>query len=308
MYLFSLIIPHYNIPELLSRLLITVPKRSDLQIIVVDDNSNKDLEKFEIVKRKFDYVEWYSTEKNGGGGKARNLGLKKAKGKYVLFADADDFFFPNFDNLLDSCKEKDFDIFFFNVTSLNSYSLLPSQRANHVNDFFNLAKKDELQAILKFRYLFGEPWCKIIRKEIIDINNIQFEELLIHNDTLFSYMTGHYAKNIILDPIAYYCITARENSVSLQLSERNILIRQEVFAKKHKFLKTNNIPLIDNLFISPYFLTNGNPRLLSQLYDVAKSYGISEKEYKHLVTTYIKNSRRKKIKGIFNKFKHLLDR
>ena len=37
---FSIIIPHKNIPSLLQRCLDSIPKRDDVQIIVVDDNSN----------------------------------------------------------------------------------------------------------------------------------------------------------------------------------------------------------------------------------------------------------------------------
>lgn len=39
-YQYSIIIPHYNIPHLLERCLWTIPKRSDTQIVVVDDKSN----------------------------------------------------------------------------------------------------------------------------------------------------------------------------------------------------------------------------------------------------------------------------
>lgn len=43
-YNYSLIIPHFNIPKLLRRLLSTVPKREDLQVIIVDDCSTKELD------------------------------------------------------------------------------------------------------------------------------------------------------------------------------------------------------------------------------------------------------------------------
>jgi len=39
MYNYSIIIPHYNIPELLMRCLKSIPKRDDIQVIVVDDGS-----------------------------------------------------------------------------------------------------------------------------------------------------------------------------------------------------------------------------------------------------------------------------
>ena len=36
---FSVIIPHYGIPELLRRCLASIPDRADLEVIVVDDCS-----------------------------------------------------------------------------------------------------------------------------------------------------------------------------------------------------------------------------------------------------------------------------
>ena len=39
---YSFIIPHKNIPDLLQRCLDSIPRREDIQIIVVDDNSDLD--------------------------------------------------------------------------------------------------------------------------------------------------------------------------------------------------------------------------------------------------------------------------
>lgn len=39
---YSVIIPHKNTPELLRRCLSSIPKRGDIQIIVIDDNSDLD--------------------------------------------------------------------------------------------------------------------------------------------------------------------------------------------------------------------------------------------------------------------------
>ena len=44
---YSVIIPHYNIPTLLQRCLSTIPKRKDLEIIIVDDNSSPNIVDFE---------------------------------------------------------------------------------------------------------------------------------------------------------------------------------------------------------------------------------------------------------------------
>jgi glycosyltransferase involved in cell wall biosynthesis len=94
--IFSVIIPHKNRPDLLQYCLNSIPRRKDIQIIVVDDNSDEDKVNFNKFPGLDDeYVEIYLTKEGKGAGYARNMGLKHAKGKWLLFADADDFFTEN---------------------------------------------------------------------------------------------------------------------------------------------------------------------------------------------------------------------
>ena len=44
---YSIIIPHKNIPNLLQRCLDSIPNREDVQIIVVDDNSDPNIVDFD---------------------------------------------------------------------------------------------------------------------------------------------------------------------------------------------------------------------------------------------------------------------
>ena len=90
---FSVIIPHRNIPLLLRRCLASIPKRPDVQVIVVDDGSDPgivDFQKFPWPKGLC--VELLLAKERKGAGYARNLGIKRARGKWLIFADADDYF------------------------------------------------------------------------------------------------------------------------------------------------------------------------------------------------------------------------
>ena len=49
----SIIIPHYNTPDLLQKLIDSIPHIEDIQIIVVDDRSDKNLEKLSEVQEKY---------------------------------------------------------------------------------------------------------------------------------------------------------------------------------------------------------------------------------------------------------------
>lgn len=277
---YTIIIPHYNLPDLLERLLNSIPKRKDVQVIVVDDCSTfshlMDLSKLQF---SFSDVEFYSTAVNGGGGKARNVGLEYAKGKYVIFADADDFFTPEFSEILSTYQNtEEYDIIYFNNTSVDSDTLLPSNRNNQLSSFFKIANKDSERALLALRYIFGEPWCKIVKRELIEMNGIRFDETPIHNDTKYSYLVGYYGNRIKLDDRIGYCITSRSESVSKQISNEKLLIRTQIFSDKMKFLKSNAIPLIDPLVFTPTIkaLKSANISFLKKVLKVMKESGYSK--------------------------------
>ena len=90
---YSIIIPHKNIPKLLQRCLNSIPQRDDLEIIVVDDNSDPSIVDFgQFPGAGRSDVSFFFDKSGKGAGRARNIGLQHAQGKWLLFADADDFF------------------------------------------------------------------------------------------------------------------------------------------------------------------------------------------------------------------------
>lgn len=278
-YNFSLIIPHYNSVELLSRLLFSIPKRDDLQIIVVDDCSSKNIQELDRIRNQYPHIAFLSTSINGGGGKARNIGLENAKGKYVFFADSDDYFTPGINLLLDrySKKGEEYDLIFFNAQAVNSDTYQPSRRVNHLNRYISLYSSNPKKSILKLRFLFGEPWCKLINRNLIDTHHIKFDELPVHNDTFFSYMTGFYAKSFDVSNIVGYCVTERPVSVSTFRFGNRLLIKAEVFAKKNRFLANNNIDIFDDLMIVPFRLADReNSISKKELYSIVKKYKYSK--------------------------------
>ena len=197
---YSIIIPHYNIPHLLRRCLSSIPKRDDIQVIVVDDSSpDAAIKELAQLESDFSHATFVYSKMNGGGGKARNIGLQHAEGKYVLFADADDFFNYCINNILDQYRESDCDIVYFNASVVDTETYLPTKRRS---TFQKAVKAYEKSRDLRvFQYIFGEPWCKLVKRELIEANHVRFDEIPIHNDTKYSYMVGYYAKNIKFDKI-----------------------------------------------------------------------------------------------------------
>ena len=241
---FTVIIPHKNVPLLLERLINSIPIRNDLEIIVVDDGSDEDVVK--LVNHKIGNrgdISIIFNKESRGAGYARNCAIPLAKGKWILFADSDDFFNESFGDFLSEYVDSDADAIYFNANSVDSDTLEPSSRVDHLHEFIDEYNRNREQGELILRYLFTEPWCKMVKHNLIQVNNILFEESRIRNDVRFSYLVGYYAKKIIVDYRQLYCVTTRKNSLSRDFSFHASMDEMKVYAGWKKFFIDHNIPL-----------------------------------------------------------------
>lgn len=96
----SILIPVYNQEKLIERCINSIPKRDDIEIIVVDDCSTDNTLK---VLEKFDNIKVIKNDKNLGIGLTRNKLLDNASGEYVFFLDSDDYLYTDaFNKVLDN--------------------------------------------------------------------------------------------------------------------------------------------------------------------------------------------------------------
>ena len=237
----TIIIPHFNSPSYLKDLLETIPAFDNIQIIVVDDRSDKYIEDYIELKNSVDlsYVDFFeNTKGRKGAGACRNIGLQEAKGKWILFADADDFFEKKFYEHVQKYFASELDIIFFIPTSVDRDTRQVAHRHSYYKEilesYINLQSlKNELQ----LRYLMSTPWSKMIRRELIETNNIQFDEIIVSNDIAFSTKVGFHMKHVLVSPETIYCVTNNTSSLTKTLTESNYDIRLNVFIWRYNFLK-----------------------------------------------------------------------
>lgn len=249
---FSIIIPHHNIPDLLERCLASIPVREDLEVIVVDDNSDPAIVNFDNFPghdRKD--VKLIFSKEGKGAGAARNKGIEAATGKWFLFADADDFFNFCLSDMLDKYATSDADIIFFRANSLDSElyctSAQTERRTRHINRYFQRYFDGAPDGELLLRYAWGEPWAKLYRAQIVRDHAIRFDVVPRNNDTTFTYLSGYYARTITADPHCLYCVTYRPNSLSLSVSDSKILATVDVFSRKEKFINEIGVKYKDGV-------------------------------------------------------------
>ena len=113
----SIIIPVYNVERWVERALRSAMNQSfvDIEIICVNDGSkDKSWEIVESIACEDARVRLINYQENHGQSFARNRGMEKAQGKYILFVDSDDALKNDAVELLYRSVEKDScDLIFF---------------------------------------------------------------------------------------------------------------------------------------------------------------------------------------------------
>jgi glycosyltransferase involved in cell wall biosynthesis len=238
---FSIIIPHKNTSDLLQRCLNSIPRREDIQIIVVDDNSDPDRVDFEHFPGLGDpYIEAIFTKEGKGAGYARNVGLEMAKGKWLLFADADDFFTENAFKHLFSYVDSSCDIIFFKTMSCYSDTYEPANRGIRYNQFVDDFIKKKNNSEIQIRFFWNVCWSKMIRSKIVTTSNIYFDEIIAGNDVMFSALTGFYAISINAIDITIYSVTVRRGSLIHVHNTEIEVIRYIVLLRRNEFFRKIN--------------------------------------------------------------------
>lgn len=320
----TLIIPHYNSVDLLEKLLLSIPHRKEIEVIVIDDKSTVGREAYDVLREdtRFSAIDFLDnkTERKGAG-VCRNIGLNKAMGKWVLFADADDYFT---DTMYDGvCRyfNDDVDVIFFKPTSIFVDTGKESDR--HIRFCERLehyTKEKNLKNELELRYKLDVPWSKMINRSFLIQNRIVFEEVIASNDILFSAKVGFFMKKFLVSEETIYVATRSFGSLTGNRSEEVFHIRLGEKIKYYTFLKEKlsadhlsilNISFLDFLFKSTeyglrkfvkvlYYLVKKrlplydarllNPKTLSGLVKTMvqfkkknKKYGHSSSKTKHTV-------------------------
>lgn len=234
---FSVIIPHRNSLDTLERLFLSIPNRDDIEIIVVDNSLNKiSLEDLPSSRK---CVLCYS-EPNRGAGGARNVGIEHASGKWLLFADADDYYAPNAFDLFYSKVSTDADIVYTEMGGIYDDTGEPSTRGDGyvklVQGFLN-----GLISEMSLRTHFHSPCCKMVRRKMVNEYNIRYSEVLAGNDAYFSMVSGVIANSIeVIDHITYIA-TVRRGSLTQRKDYPVFLSRYKEDLRINKFLREHNL-------------------------------------------------------------------
>lgn len=198
----SIIVPVYNAERYLRQCIESILEQTykDFELILIDDGSNDGsyniCKEYESVDDRIRLIH----ENNKGSAEARNVGLKQAKGDYLMFLDADDWIDrDHIGNLVNLAKVKDATIV------ISSYYCFNGRNVYVENMPHNTEPKDIICDSLNGRVHAG-LWNKLFKRDLFTTNNIRFPKYGYYEDMcVFISCLCHTEKNkIVLTKYATY--------------------------------------------------------------------------------------------------------
>lgn len=235
----SVIVPIYNKEKFLYRCINSLIKQKlkEIEIILVNDGS---LDKSHMICKKFqreyeDRIKYFYIE-NHGCSYARNYGIKKSQGQYIMFVDSDDFVEEDF------CL-KMYDNIHFQKSDLCSCGFKILYGYRDLEEIRLPIQAKNVDEFLLENEINGYVVNKIFRREVIENNNISFvEKSHMHEDMnfVFKYCCNIKKTTTVLEPLyCYYknneSVTQRENGKKISgILESMNDIKEYIYSEKRK--------------------------------------------------------------------------
>lgn len=236
----SIIVPHFNTPDSLERLIQSIPMREDFEVIVVDDNStNVTVEQLQEQLKPYTSVQVYRNDSGmKGAGASRNVGLSHATGEWILFADADDFFTERFEEKVTAYLASAYDMVYFPPTSMDVVTGQPSSRHVMYSELVHAYHdKATERNRTEMKYLFCTPWSKLIRRSVFTKNGIQFDPVMVSNDIMAMTKSAYYSQRVGTCEDVIYCVTRGGKTLTSKKNDANFDMRIDVLIRRYTFLR-----------------------------------------------------------------------
>ena len=257
---FSIIIPVYNTSRFLPKCFDSILSQSfkDYEVIIINDGStDNSLKIIEKYCKRYSDIFSFITIKNQGPSIARNMGIKKAKGDYLIFVDSDDYIEKNLLKKIDAVTQNEIDLVRFQLKTINSnYKLI---ERFHEEEFKELTGPEAFEKITNYHYI-ETAWAYAYNRKFFTKNK-------------FKFMSGIYHEDFALIPLI---IIKAESVVSIDYIGYNYVQRNDSIMSSNDYVKTVK---------KVYDFLKG----FDYLYEEVNKLEIDEK-YKKIFISFIANS------------------
>lgn len=253
----TIIVPVYNVENYLEKCFDSLVNqdydKKKYEIYAINDgSSDKSLEILKKYSKKYKNITLKDLKKNKGVSYARNIGIKNAKGEYLMFCDSDDTYEKNaISKFMKVIKKEKCDFL------MSNYYITSNKKdiAVKSSDYFknkNLTKEE----IVSFMTLTS--CSKIIKKELFIDNNVYYPEDIKRCEELTVIpVVAYYAKKpIVIDDVLYHYYqrktSASNNNAKINIGDLSFFdetfLKFENIIDKTKYREELEFRAIDHLF------------------------------------------------------------
>ena len=174
--LISVIVPVYNAEKTIKKCLEQLINQTytNTEVIVIDDGST---DKSASICKEFNVT--LLSQPHSGAGVARNLGIKSSSGKYLFFADADDYLESNALSCMVSAMENsntDLLVFGYKQNDTNFTYSSTTLSVSEVKRTYFCKKEQKVK---------GSIWNKCFKATLIKENHIEFPNIARNEEEIF---------------------------------------------------------------------------------------------------------------------------
>lgn len=209
--LVSIIIPLYNAAKYIEHCLNSLLTQSYVNweaICINDGSEDNSLELIEKFALKDNRIKIFSQE-NKGAAKAREFGLKQAKGNYITFLDIDDTFSDNALEVMVNAFENDTDLI------VSGFNIIRNGKVEAIKKtkFYKLSRIDYLKCVLCGKCGW-ELWAKMYRSHLFSQHIKTPEGLRSGEDAAVFIQLVCHSNGIKIIPELVYNYVQYDNSAS----------------------------------------------------------------------------------------------
>jgi len=233
--LITIIVTSFNVEKYIAKCLLSLINQTieDTEVIVIDDGSSDNTVKIiKEIKKYNDRLTLIELKKNtiGGAGAPSNIGIRNATGKYIGFADGDDWYEPEmFEQMLKEAEVTNADMVLCNYLLYNETNFSFSDPADKLR-WIDLKKvnKNKILSVAdkkKILSMISVPWRKLYRRDFLIKNDIYFPvgDFFFEDNPFHWYTTICANKISFLDKVFCYHRIFRDGQT--MSSKGNVLIK-----------------------------------------------------------------------------------
>ncbi|HHV10179.1 MAG TPA: glycosyltransferase family 2 protein [Clostridiales bacterium] len=236
----SIIIPVYNSGRYIEQCItsITRQEQDGCEIILVDDGSNdKSRDICERYAQQYEHITLIRKE-NGGVSSARNAGMDKARGKYIMFIDSDDYLEPiALESIRSIIAGKEYDFVIYNYYTVHGNE---KKAASFLNGLYSPKELFRHYDIYIKHMYYNSIFNKLYKKEILDKNGVTFEPgATMGEDLLFNLRYAESVQEIYIYqcPLYNYRSDNQDSLMHKYYSDFNSIQRKLILSEIGYFRK-----------------------------------------------------------------------